>query len=80
MPDERQTVSRLTKKYQATIPKPVRDALGLEQGDLVSFEFDESGRIVLGKATPVDVEHLESLSSTLEEWLSREDDEAYGEL
>ena len=76
----RQAVSRLTKKYQATIPKPVRDALGLEQGDLVSFEFDETGRIVLEKVAPADVEHLEALSSTLEEWLSREDDEAYGDL
>jgi antitoxin PrlF len=29
--------SRLTSKGQLTVPKPVRDALGLEEGDAVLF-------------------------------------------
>jgi antitoxin PrlF len=80
MRSQKPAVSRLTKKYQATIPKRVRDALALEQGDLVSFQVDEEGRVVLEKMEPADLAHLEALSSTLGEWLSTEDDEAYGDL
>ena len=29
--------SRLTSKGQVTVPKPVRDALGVEAGDLAEF-------------------------------------------
>jgi len=42
--------SRLTTKYQATIPQAVRDALGLKAGDLVSFAVDANGDVVLGRA------------------------------
>ncbi len=37
---------RLTSKGQVTIPKAMRDAIGLRPGDAVEFERDE-GRIVL---------------------------------
>lgn len=35
--------SRLTRKYQATIPQAIRNALGLKAGDLVNFTLDEDG-------------------------------------
>lgn len=34
---------RVTTKGQVTIPKPVREALGIEPGDEVTFERTESG-------------------------------------
>lgn len=43
--------SRLTSKYQATIPQAIRDALGLKAGDLVNFTLDANGDVVLGRAT-----------------------------
>jgi AbrB family looped-hinge helix DNA binding protein len=45
----------LTRKGQVTIPKKIREALGLEPGSKVDFEVDEQGRIVIrtsGQTTP----------------------------
>ena len=39
----------LTSKGQVTIPKRVRDLLGIEPGSTVDFERAEDGRIVLVK-------------------------------
>jgi AbrB family looped-hinge helix DNA binding protein len=40
----------LTVKGQVTIPKRVRDALGLKPGDEVDFIQDERGEIVVRRA------------------------------
>jgi len=37
----------LTSKGQVTIPKPVRDHLGLKSGAAVSFELNAAGEVVL---------------------------------
>lgn len=42
--------SRVTRKGQVTIPKRVRDHLGLEPGSVVEFELGPDGRVVLVKA------------------------------
>jgi AbrB family looped-hinge helix DNA binding protein len=39
----------LTSKCQVTIPKKVREALGLGPGSQVDFDVDEQGRIVIRK-------------------------------
>ena len=39
----------VTSKGQVTIPKRVRDLLGIEAGSLVDFERGSDGRIVLVK-------------------------------
>ena len=39
--------STLTSKGQITIPRDVRDRLGLKEGDRVVFQFDEQGHLLL---------------------------------
>lgn len=73
--------SKLTSKYQATIPRPVRKALDLKSGDAVVFEVRERGIATLRKQTPFDREYAKAIAGTLEsEWLSKEDEAAYRDL
>lgn len=39
--------STLTSKGQLTVPREVRERLGVSQGDRLSFRFDEHGRLFL---------------------------------
>lgn len=72
--------SRLTTKYQATIPKKVREHLALAAGDRITFRI-ECGRVVIEKTPPHDPSYLEALEGTLSpEWSSTEDAEAYDDL
>lgn len=71
--------SKLTSKYQATIPGVVREALDLHAGDAIAFEI-EDGEIRLRKARPMDLAFTHALEGTLSEWESEADEEAYREL
>jgi len=73
-------MSKLTSKYQTTVPGPVRDALGLSKGDTLAFEVAEDGAVTVRKATPLDVEFSRALEPLLSEWATEEDEEAYREL
>jgi AbrB family looped-hinge helix DNA binding protein len=42
--------AKVTSKGQITIPKAVREQLGIGPGSVVDFERTEDGRIVLAKA------------------------------
>jgi len=72
-------LTKLTRKYQTTIPAEVRRILGLNKGDSVAFEI-EADRVMVRKALPMDTQYLRSLESTLCEWTSDDDDEAYRNL
>jgi antitoxin PrlF len=41
------TASTLTSKGQITIPKEIRDRLGVHEGDRIVFQFDGQGRLIL---------------------------------
>ena len=71
--------SKLTSKNQATIPSEIRDCLNLSAGDTVGFEIDNS-KVVLKKISPIDLEYARALESTLEEWNSKNDNEAYSDI
>src|SRR4030067_3518388 len=74
-----QQISRLTSKYQATIPQAIRRKLNLKPGDAVVFEI-ENDTVTGRRATALDKEYAKAIEGTLTEWLSKEDDEAYGGL
>lgn len=71
-----QQFSKVTSKFQATIPLAVRRKLGLKPGDAVVFEI-ENDSVRVRRATVLDREYAMALEGTLTEWLSREDEEAY---
>ena len=73
-------MSTLTAKYQATIPRQVREVLQLAAGDRVEFLIDAGGAVRLRKA-PAAVTELQALEATLApEWDSDADDVAYADL
>ena len=73
--------STMTTKYQATIPKLIRDALELRARDSIDFTVDADGRVWLRKAVPADFGELQALQATLlPEWNSTSDDLAYNHL
>lgn len=42
--------TRITASGQLTVPKPMRDTLQLAPGDLVEFQLNGNGEVVLRKA------------------------------
>ena len=44
--------SKLSAKGQVTIPKRIRDALGLKPGQRVEFGVTENGTVVIHRAAP----------------------------
>ena len=72
-------VATLTAKGQVTVPKAVRKALGLRQGDQLSWEMEE-GSVRVRAITPLDVTYLRSLEGQQSEWSSAADQEAFQDL
>ena len=72
--------SKVTSKYQATVPQDVRTALGIKAGDTIVFEVGDDKKVIIRKASPLDIAYLKSLSSTLQEWSSPNDEEDYRDL
>lgn len=72
--------ARLTSKYQATIPKEIRKHLHLESGDEIIYELLPDNTVIVRKPSPLDVEYLHALNTTMNEWESDEDEQAYKDL
>lgn len=71
--------SKLTTKFQTTIPTSVRKVLQLKAGDMVGFEID-GNEVKLRRATPLDLAFTQALEGTLSEWSSKADDRAFKDL
>lgn len=66
--------ARITSKGQVTVPKKVRDALELKEGDSVSYEVHDNSA-VMKRIPKIDVEWAKSVENTLSEWNDNIDDE-----
>jgi AbrB family looped-hinge helix DNA binding protein len=71
--------SKITSKGQVTIPRQVREKLGAKAGDFVAFDVTVDG-VKLRRVASFDREWHAALGSTLEEWSSPEDQEAWRDL
>jgi AbrB family looped-hinge helix DNA binding protein len=72
-------LATLTAKGQVTVPKAVREALGLRQGDQLSWEL-EDGSVRVRAITPLDVAYLQGVDASLQEWAGPADDAAFADL
>lgn len=71
--------SKLTAKAQTTVPKEVREALGVRPGDMLVYRIAK-GRVTIARAEKLDRAYLKALETTLSEWSSPEDSAAYDDL
>ena len=71
---------RITSKFQTTIPKQIRNALNIKIGDSMIFEIVDKQTVILKKIDPEDVIYAKALRSTLSEWDSEKDEEAFRDL
>jgi antitoxin PrlF len=69
--------SKLTSKAQTTIPRPVRVALRLREGDVLSYRI-EGARVILAKALAVQAE--EDPFGAFAEWNSEADRRGYADF
>ena len=72
-------LATLTAKGQITIPKAVRDSLGLQKGDQLSWELEDDS-VRVRAVRPLDVAFLLEVEQGLQEWQSAEDDQAFADL
>lgn len=71
--------SKLSMKGQVTIPKEIRQAIGLEPGDTIVYDVHD-GVVTLKRIEPFDAACHAALSHTLDEWTTPEDEEAFRHL
>ena len=72
-------VSKISSKGQITIPKQVRDAIGVSYGDVIRYEVRGSVASIR-RIEPLDAAFHAAVSQTLTEWTSPEDEEAFRDL
>jgi len=53
--------STVTSKGQVTIPKEIRERLGLREGDRLIFTFDENGNVSVRAERPVDLDAVQGV-------------------
>ncbi len=73
-------ISRITSKGQITIPKAVRSALGLADGDLVAFVLEDDQAVLRKIAQQPETAAGGSVGTDLTEWTSPADEDAYRDL
>ena len=69
-------VAKITSRGRTTIPKRIREAANLDEGDVIAFEV-EGDHLVARKAVPGQDNYVLGLSKIWNEWVSPEDEEAW---
>ena len=73
-------LARVTAKGQATIPKRIREAANIREGDVLAFDLDTNNRIIMRRIESTIDSELIALQETLSEWNLPEEDEAWRDL
>ncbi len=72
-------LARVTTRGQTTIPKRIRESVGIRPGDLLAFErIGEELRV--RRVSPDSDEYLRAVGETMSEWSSKEDESAWRDL
>ncbi|MEK7285844.1 MAG: AbrB/MazE/SpoVT family DNA-binding domain-containing protein [Nitrospirota bacterium] len=71
--------SRLSQKGQVTLPQKIREIIGVKAGDLIVYEPGER-EVTLRRIEPFDAAFHVALSSTVDEWSTKEDERAFQNL
>lgn len=74
------STSKITSKFQATIPSDIRKKLHIKAGDLLLFEILDDNTVIIKRARQIDKDYLRALDNTLSEWKTQADEEAYDDL
>lgn len=69
-------LARIGARGQTTIPKRVRVAADLRAGDTLAFEV-KADRLIVRKMPVAQHVYLHALEHTLDEWNSRQDENAW---
>ena len=72
-------LAKIGARGRTTIPKTIREAADLREGDEITFEI-EGDRLVVHKVVLGRDEYLHGLGKVMGEWLSPEDEEAWRDL
>ena len=72
-------LAKITARGQTTIPKSIREAANLREGDVIAFEI-EGDHLVVRKVVADRDDYLRGLSQTMSEWASPEDENAWRDL
>ena len=73
-------LARVTAKGQATIPKRIREAAHIREGDMLAFDLASNNRIIIRRIdSTINIELL-ALQETLSEWNSPQDEAAWRDL
>ena len=71
--------SKITTRGRTTIPRRMRDAIGLREGDLVAFSH-RGDHLVLRKVEVASGAHGDGVSGAMSEWESAADEDAWRDL
>jgi antitoxin PrlF len=72
-------IATITAKGLVTVPKAIREALGLRQGDQLRWDLEDGG-VRARLVSPLDLTYLRGVEAGLQEWASPEDEQAFADL